>query len=330
MGLSLWWICTNLDITQAQDGFRRSLYRYHIVEIHSMHEPRLDKISWSSYYSSRQSGGGWLIHCDVILGAMESQITCLTIVYWTIYSGADQRKHQSSTSLAVVRGIHQCPVNSPHKWPITQIFLFIWWRHHAMEQPIMQLAVFWGSFTNRLRPHQWNPVIFLVGLILILRTLSGLQFPHFTVTEHVVACVTLWPDMVILFHDDDEAKRAFTGFQSCAHKPFVKWVPCSINYINPSTNRYHDDVNIWKHFPRYWPFVRGIHRSPVNSQHKGQWRGALMFSLIGAWTDSWANNGDAGDLRRCRAHYDVIVMTYVAPHLTGYYCFCRDKWLQAS
>ena len=41
----------------------------------------------------------------------------------------------------------------------------------------------------------------------------------------------------------------------------------------------HDDVIKWKHFPRYWPFVRGIHRSPVNSPHKGPWRGALMFSL---------------------------------------------------
>ena len=42
----------------------------------------------------------------------------------------------------------------------------------------------------------------------------------------------------------------------------------------------HDDVIQWKHFPRYWPFVREIHRSPVNFPHKGQWRGALMFSLI--------------------------------------------------
>ena len=41
----------------------------------------------------------------------------------------------------------------------------------------------------------------------------------------------------------------------------------------------HVDVIKWKHFPRHWPFVRGIHRSPVNSPHKGQWRGALMFSL---------------------------------------------------
>ena len=45
---------------------------------------------------------------------------------------------------------------------------------------------------------------------------------------------------------------------------------------------FHDDVMKWKHFPRNWPFVRGIHRSTVNSPHKGQWRGALMFSLIGA------------------------------------------------
>ena len=59
-------------------------------------------------------------------------------------------------------------------------------------------------------------------------------------------------------------------------------------------------------FPRYWPFMRGIHRSPVDSLHKDQWRGALMLSLICAWTNDWVNNGDTGDLRRHRAHYDVI------------------------
>ena len=70
----------------------------------------------------------------------------------------------------------------------------------------------------------------------------------------------------------------------------------------------HDDVIKWKHFPRYWPFVRGIHRSPVNSLHKGQWRGALMFSLICARINGWVNNREADDLRRYRAQYDVIVM----------------------
>ena len=70
----------------------------------------------------------------------------------------------------------------------------------------------------------------------------------------------------------------------------------------------HYDVIKWKHFARYWPFVRGIYQSPVNSPHKGQWRGALMFSLICAWMIDWVNNREAGDLRRHRAHYDVIVM----------------------
>ena len=57
---------------------------------------------------------------DVIMGAIASQITSHTIVYSTVYSDADQRKHQSSASLAFVRGIHRGPVNSPHKWPVTR------------------------------------------------------------------------------------------------------------------------------------------------------------------------------------------------------------------
>ena len=57
---------------------------------------------------------------DVTMSLMASQITSRTIVDSTVYSGADQRKHQSSTSLAFVRGIHRGPVNSPHKWPVTR------------------------------------------------------------------------------------------------------------------------------------------------------------------------------------------------------------------
>ena len=79
----------------------------------------------------------------------------------------------------------------------------------------------------------------------------------------------------------------------------------------PSNDRQaymYDDVIKWKHFPRYWPFVRGIHRSQVNSRHKGQWRGALLFSLICAWVNCWVYNRETGDLRRHRAHFDVIVM----------------------
>ena len=71
----------------------------------------------------------------------------------------------------------------------------------------------------------------------------------------------------------------------------------------------HDDVIKWKHFPRYWPCAREIHRSPVNSLHKDQWRGVFMFSLICAWINIWVNNHETGDSRRYRAHYDVIVMS---------------------
>ena len=57
---------------------------------------------------------------DVIMSAIASQITSLTIVYSTVYSHTDRRKHQSPAALAFVRGIHRRPVNSPHKWPVTR------------------------------------------------------------------------------------------------------------------------------------------------------------------------------------------------------------------
>ena len=84
---------------------------------------------------------------------------------------------------------------------------------------------------------------------------------------------------------------------------------CSLLFRKGQFTHTHDDVIKWKHFPRYWPFVRGIHRSPVNSLHKGQWRRALMFTLICVWIDGRVNNHKAGYLKRYRAHYDVIVMS---------------------
>ena len=74
----------------------------------------------------------------------------------------------------------------------------------------------------------------------------------------------------------------------------------------------HDNVTEWKHFPRYWPFARGIHRSPVNSPHKGQWRDIWWFFFICALINGWVNCGETGDLRRHRAHYDVIVMRWLS------------------
>ena len=83
----------------------------------------------------------------------------------------------------------------------------------------------------------------------------------------------------------------------------------------------HDDVIKWKHFPCYWHFVKGIHRSPVNSPHKGQWRGVLMFSLICVWINGWVNNRETGDLRCHHAHYDITVMCLLVSKHVG----CLDQ-----
>ena len=110
----------------------------------------------------------------------------------------------------------------------------------------------------------------------------------------------------------------------------------------------------WRHqmetFSALLALVRGIHRSPVNSPHKGQWRWALMFSLICAWINCWVNNGDAGDLRRHSTHYDVTVMMLITWGRTStrvlpipareqtmsliFWVFCKtyylDKWYCAD
>ena len=103
----------------------------------------------------------------------------------------------------------------------------------------------------------------------------------------------------------------FSVVTNCQKGKYVHGTMCVIIDELPHRNvetGLHDDVIKWKHFPRYWPFVRGIHRSPVNSPHKGQWRGALMFSLICVWINRWVNIREAGDLRRQRVHLDVSVM----------------------
>ena len=84
------------------------------------------------------------------MGAIASQITGLTIVYSTVYSGAVQRKHQSSVSLAFVRGIHRGPVNFPHKWPVTRKMFddVIMWQSPSLHLLISILNVkreMWGS-----------------------------------------------------------------------------------------------------------------------------------------------------------------------------------------
>ena len=93
-------------------------------------------------------------YTDAIMGAMASQITSIYIVYSTFYSGAHQRKHQSSASLAFVRGIHRWPVNSPHKWPVTR-------KPFTFDDVIMMKHVRWnqGSYIYQSS----NVVVYLEG-----------------------------------------------------------------------------------------------------------------------------------------------------------------------
>ena len=106
------------------DGTRSVvLVRFSYRLIYSRFPPCLEEIFITMWFN------------DLTMGSKASQITSLTIVYSAVYSGADQRKHQSSASLAFVRGIHRGPLNSPHKWPGTwKKFPFddvIMWRTYA-------------------------------------------------------------------------------------------------------------------------------------------------------------------------------------------------------
>ena len=94
-----------------------------------------------------------------------------------------------------------------------------------------------------------------------------------------------------------------------------------VTKIMPALIR-NDDVINWKYFSRYWSFLMIYSLPSADSPHKSKRYGALVCSLIYTWTNSWANNQDAGDLRRHHAHYDVSVMyrqMYLF-HLMGITC----------
>ena len=112
-----------------------------------------------------------------------------------------------------------------------------------------------------------------------------------------------------MYWNMDESLAKFLSNRNSMEQSLAKWIPAL--WQNSIVKRLelitHYDVIKWKHFPCYWPFVMGIHRSPVISPHKGQLGGALMC----AWINGWAINRDAGDLRRHGAHCDVTVMCFI-------------------
>ena len=150
---------------------------------------------------------------------------------------------------------------------------------------------------NGLSPGRHQAIIWTNAEILLIGTL-GTNFNEILIEIHTVSF-----------------KEMRLKMSSGKWRPFCLGLSVLIKFSRVETtipilwySLCHDDVIKLKHFPRHWPIVRGIRRSPVNSPHKGQWRGALMFSLICVWINGCVNNPESGDLRRYQAHYDVTVM----------------------
>ena len=190
--LKLTWVCTAIGSGHSSRGVsstmnsRQTLGSMRRLPPHlRIEETDVTKVKsykvfipsdWGVKRSHRFEDACWISHCmenantnlvwqdvlcdtetgpysDVKMGAITSQITSLTIVYSTVYSGADQRKPQSSAPLAFV--IHRWPVNSPHKWPVTRkLFPFD-------DVIICDLSIDFlhGCCTNTVaiwQPHQWH------------------------------------------------------------------------------------------------------------------------------------------------------------------------------
>ena len=124
--------------------------------------------------------------------------------------------------------------------------------------------------------------------------------------EQTVELPVIWVAMTFIW-------RHFNGLHPISrHKPHYPQIVLRPVIAFRNAFYFHDDVIKLKHFPRYWSFVRGIHRSPMDSPHKGKRRGTLKF-FISTWTNGWANTRDAGDLRRHRAYHDVTIMLQAYP-----------------
>ena len=215
---------------------------------------------------------GWhlclVAHCgDVIISVMASQITSLTIVYLTIYSGADQRKHQSSVSLAFVSGIHRWPVNSGHKGPVMQKMFPFDDNTVLIDDYICKTWVWKNSCGKHL-------LIWINHLAHNFSIIGKVPWLHFS--EWLL-------------------ENESSPWKNVANYPYL---PFFIMMTSSNGNIFHvTGLLCWEFSGHRWI-------SPL--QRPVTWSFDVLFDLH--WTNRWANNGDAGDMRRHHTHYDVIVM----------------------
>ena len=121
----------------------------------------------------------------------------------------------------------------------------------------------------------------------------------------------------------------FEEYSLAICRQYSDLVSTSVTYV--ASLRHHFCDTWWRHqmetLSAYLALCAGNSPVPVISPHKGQWRGALMFSLICVWINGWVNNREAGYLRRHRGHYDVNVMSYRKPSHQHKFCASVLEWL---
>ena len=148
--------CTDLVYGLSMCSLRRAA-SHHTLRLVSLSMPcrseychhRFTKITNNHSIYVLSMGRRFCHYCDVIMGAMASQITSLTIIYSNVHSGADQRKYQSSASLVFVWGIHQWPA----QWASNAENVSIWWHHHVFTH----LSGFFSRIAPHPHPHPHPP-----------------------------------------------------------------------------------------------------------------------------------------------------------------------------
>ena len=167
-------------------------------------------------------------YSDVIMTAMATQITILTTVYSTVYSGADQRKHQSSASLVFVRGIHRWPVNSPHKVPVAR-------KMFPFDDVIMihlRVIIKENVYSS------YEPRLWATNELSMQSKFPSNIYSHPCLTQYISWLISITKLVIVV--------TFWVRHRAAIRRTLIQHLR-------------HDDVIKGKYFPRYWPFVRGIH-----------------------------------------------------------------------
>ena len=239
-----------------------------------------------------------LLYTSVMASWIIGYLTDCSLAFW----GLHHRKHLTFALLALCEEKPPMIMGTSHKGPIMRSFSKSW--HH---QDLLNLLGSWKFMEFHGRLSGWEATSDWKHCQRPAQ-MSTAEDPSHKV---IMSSKYKFYKNIFFYHmkNNNQIRSQFCPCQdSSAVMTSANLWPNWIIRIGSGTKEIHDDVIKWKSFPRYWPFVRGIHRSTVNSPHKGQRRGALMFSLIYARINGWVNNCEAGDLRCHRVHYDGIVM----------------------